>query len=148
MLNGYFFIYMFRYSARIKDPVNSSKYLLIEGTEMFFILLFATGTLALSSSAGGHGAGGGFNLQAIRLLLLEVALLMSLFVCREKPIWGVGTVAYLIYILWCIYTLTYASSMEYGIRYILKYLYPMIIMITASAIVHDEKIFLSCCVWY
>ena len=147
VLNGYFFIFMFRYSARIKDPLNSSKYLLIEGTEMFFILLYATGTLALSSSGGGHGAGGGLNLQAIRLLLLEVALLMSLFVCTDRPKWGAGTVAYLIYILWCIYTLTYASSMEYGIRYILKYLYPMIIMITASALVRDEQIFLACCVW-
>ncbi|MBP5326505.1 MAG: O-antigen ligase family protein [Bacteroidales bacterium] len=147
VLNAYFFIFMFRYSARIKDPLNSSKYLLIEGTEMFFILLFATGTLALSSSGGGHGAGGGLNLQAIRLLLLEVALLMSLFVCTERPKWGAGTVAYLIYILWCIYTLTYANSIEYGIRYILKYLYPMIIMITASALVRDEQIFLACCVW-
>ncbi len=147
VLNGYFFIYMFRYSARIKSPLNSTKYLLIEGTEMFFILLFATGTLALSSSGGGHGASGGFNLQAIRLLLLEVALLMSLFVCTEKPKWGAGTIAYLIYILWCVYTLTYASSFEYGFRYILKYLYPMIIMIAASAIVRDEEIFLSCCVW-
>lgn len=147
VLNAYFFIFMFRYSARIKDPVNSSKYLLIEGTEMFFILLYATGTLALSSSAGGHGAGGGLNLQAIRLLLLEVALLISLFVCVERPKWGAGTVAYLIYIIWCIYTLTYASSMEYGIRYILKYLYPMIIMLAASAIVRDEKIFLALCVW-
>jgi len=84
VLNGYFFVFMFRYSARIKDPLNSSKYLLIEGTEMFFILLFATGTLALSSSGGGHGSGSGFNLQAVRLLLLEVALLMSLFVSVER----------------------------------------------------------------
>ena len=147
VLNGYFFIFMFRYSARVKDPLNSSKYILIEGTEMFFILLYATGTLALSSSAGGHGAGGGFNLQAIRLLLLEIALLMSLFVSVERPKWGLGTVIYLIYIIWLIYSLTYANSMEYGIRYILKYLYPMIIMIAASAIVRDEKIFLSLCVW-
>ena len=147
VLNAYFFIYMFRYSARIKDPLNSSKYLLIEGTEMFFIILFATGTLALSSSAGGHGAGGGFNLQSIRLLLLEVALLMSLFVCQERPKWGLGTIMYLIYMLWLIYSLTYCSSIEYGVRYILKYAYPLIIMIVASALVRDEQIFLALCVW-
>ena len=147
VLNGYFFIFMFRYSARVKDPLNSNKYLLIEGTEMFFILLFATGTLALSSSGGGHGSGGGFNLQAIRLLLLEVAMLMSLFVCVERPKWGAGTVMYLIYILWLIYSLTYCSSIEFGIRYILKYIYPLVIMITASAIIRDEKTFLACCVW-
>lgn len=147
VLNAYFFIFMFRYSARIKDPLNSSRYLLIEGTEMFFLLLFVTGTLALSSSEGGHGSGGGFNLQAIRLLLLEVSLLMSLFVCVERPKWGPGIVFYLIYILWCVYSLTYCSSLEYGIRYILKYLYPLIIMVVASAIIRDERMFLALCVW-
>ncbi len=147
VLNAYYFIFMFRYSARIKDPLNSSKYLLIEGTEMFFILLFATGTMALSSSGGGQGTGGGFNLQAIRLLLLEVALLMSLFVCQDRPKWGMGTVMYLIYILWMVYSLTYCSSIEFGIRYILKYAYPFIIMIVASALVRDEQIFLALCVW-
>lgn len=138
---------MFRYSARTKDPLNSSRYMLVEGTEMFFILLFATGTLALSSAGGGHGTGGGFNLQAIRLLLLEIALFISLFVCVERPKWGPGTVMYLVYILWCIISLSWCSSIDFGIRYILKYLYPFIIMITASAIVRDEKIFLAMCVW-
>lgn len=138
---------MFRYSARIKDPLNSSKYLLIEGTEMFFILLFATGTLALSSAGGGHAAGGGFNLQAIRLMLLEVVLLFSLFVCKERPKWGAGTILYLVYILWITYSLTWCSSVEFGIRYILKYAYPFIIMLAGSAIVRDEQIFLALCVW-
>ncbi len=147
VLNAYFFIFMYRYSARIKDPLNSSKYLLIEGTEMFFIILFATGTLALSSAGGGHEGGGGFNLQAIRLLLLEIALVMSLFVTIERPQWGIGTIVYSIYMLWLVYSLTYCNSIEYGIRYILKYLYPLIIMIAASAIVRDEQIFLACCVW-
>lgn len=147
VLNAYFFIFIFRYSARVKDPLNSSRYILIEGTEMFIILLFATGTLALSSAEGGHGAGGGFNLQAIRLLLLEVALIISLFTCVERPKWGPGTVMYLVYLLWITISLTWCSSIEFGIRYILKYLYPFIIMITASAIVRDEKIFLAMCVW-
>ena len=147
VLNAYFFIYMFRYSAHIKDPLNSSRYMLIEGTEMFFVLLFATGTLALSSAGGGHGTGGGFNLQAIRLLMLEVALIMSLFVCVERPKWGIGTVMYLVYMLWLVLSLTWCSSIEFGIRYILKYLYPFIIMLTASAIVRDEKVFLALCVW-
>ena len=147
VLNAYFFIFMFRYSARTKDPLNSSRYMLVEGTEMFFILLFATGTLALSSAGGGHGTGGGFNLQSIRLLLLEIALFISLFVCVERPKWGPGTVMYLVYILWCIISLSWCSSIDFGIRYILKYLYPFIIMITASAIVRDEKIFLAMCVW-
>lgn len=147
VLNAYFFIFMFRYSARIKNPLNSSQFLLIEGTEMFFILLFATGTLSLSSSGGGQGVGTGFNLQAIRLLVLEVALLVSMFVGVERPKWGAGTVMYLVYILWLVISLSWCSSINYGVRYILKYLYPLIIMLAASAIVRDEAVFLSACVW-
>ncbi len=147
VLNAYFFIFIFRYSARVKDPLNSSRYMLVEGSEMFIILLFSTGTLALSSAEGGNGAGGGFNLQAIRLLLLEVALVVSLLVSNEKPKWGLGTQTYFIYLAWITISLTWCSSIEYGIRYILKYLYPFIIMIATSAIVRDEKVFLSMCVW-
>lgn len=147
VLNAYFFIFMFRYSARVKDPLNSSRYMLVEGTEMFIILLFATGTMALSSAGGGHGTGGGFNLQAIRLLLLEIALVMSLFVGTKNPQWGLGTQSYFIYLAWITLSLTWCSSIEYGVRYILKYLYPFIIMLATSAIVRDEKVFLSMCVW-
>lgn len=146
-LSGYMFIYIFRYSARIKNPINSSQYLLIEGTEMFVILLFATGTLALSSAGGGSGEGQGLNLQAIRLLILEVALIISILVATERPKWAIGTVLYLTYILWIVYSLTYCQNVNYGIRYILKYLYPMLVMLGASAIVRDEPIFLSICVW-
>ncbi|MBQ9639465.1 MAG: O-antigen ligase family protein [Bacteroidales bacterium] len=140
-------VYMFRYSARLKNPINSTQYLLLEGTEMFFVLLMATGTLALSSSAGGHGAGSGFNLQAIHLLVLEALLLLSYFVASKKPQWSPGAVMYLLYILWLVYSLTYTPSVEYGIRYVLKYIYPLLIMLAASAIVKDEEVFLGVCVW-
>ncbi|MCR4829124.1 MAG: O-antigen ligase family protein [Bacteroidales bacterium] len=147
VLTAYMFIYIYRFSARVKNPLNSTQYLLIEGTEMFIILLFATGTLALSSAGGGHGAGGGFNLQAIRLLILEVSLILSLFVVTEQPRWGIGTIGYLLYIIWLVYSLTYCSSIQFGVRYILKYIYPLLVMLAASAIVRDEPIFLSVCVW-
>jgi hypothetical protein len=147
VLNTMLVTYLFKYSGRIKDPVNSQRYLLFEGTEMFMVLLLATSTLALSSGEGGHGAGSGFNLQAIRLLFLEIFLVLSFFVSTHPPKWGPGMVAYLIYILWLLYSLTYTPSVKYGFRYILKYLYPLLMMLACSAIVRDEKVFLSICVW-
>lgn len=147
VLHAMLFIYMFRYSARLKNPLNSNNYLMLEGTEMSMILLLATGTLALSSSGGGHGAGGGFNLQAIRLLVLEITLLFLFFVSSHKPKWGIGTILYLIYMLWLLYSMTYSNAGQYGWRYILKYLYPFLLMLGTSAVVRDEEVFLGACVW-
>lgn len=121
--------------------------MMLEGAEMFLVILFATGTMALSSSGGGHGASGGFNLQAIRLLLLELLIILSFFISSETPKWGAGTIAYMVYILWITYTLTYAPSFNYGFRYVLKYVFPLLMMLGASAIVRDEKVFLAICVW-
>ena len=139
--------YLFRYSARLKDPTNSSRYLLLEGTEMFFVVLMATATLALSSSGVGTGGGSGFNLQSIRLLLLEVLIVLSFFIVRCRPRWGVGTVVYLAYLLWLVVSLTMTPALDYGVRYLLKYLFPFLMMLCASAIVRDEKVFLAVCVW-
>lgn len=146
VLTAALFIFLFNYSARIKDPLNSGRYLLFEGSEMFFVLLYATGTLSLATAVGGHGEDG-INLQAIRLLSLEVALFLSMFVCVERPKWSLAAVIYVIYIIWLLYSLTYCKSVTYGVRYIMKYLYPLIIMLAASSIVRDEKVFLAACVW-
>ena len=146
VLTAALFLFLFSYSARIRDPLNSNRFMLLEGPEMFFILLFATGTLSLSSTIGGHGSDG-INLQAIRLFSLEIALFLSLFVCSERPKMSLGIYLYIAYIVWICITLIYCPSIEYGVRYILKYLYPLIIMIAASAIVRDEKVVLSACIW-
>lgn len=37
----------------------------------------------------------------------------------------------------------YAPSTDYGIRVILKYLYPLLIALTASAVVRDGEVFLK-----
>ncbi len=140
-------VFLYRYSARIKDPQNSRKYLLFEGPEMFLVILLATSTLALSAGGGGRGAGTGFNLQAIRLLFLEGALILSYFVASRPPKWGPGIVAYIVFALWLFYSLTYTPAVSYGFRYILKYIYPLLLMIACSSIVRDEKVFLSICVW-
>lgn len=147
VLNAAMLIYMYRYSARMKNPINSQQYLLLEGPEMFFIILMATGTLALSSSGGGHGSGSGFNLQAIRLMVLEVFCVLVLLVSSRKPVWGIGTVLYLVYILWLVYSMSYSEAGQYGWRYILKYIYPLLIMLAASACVRDEEVFLGVCLW-
>ena len=147
VLNATMMAYLFRYSQRAQDPLNKGKAMLLEGVEAFLVLLLATSTLALSSSRGGQGAGTGFNLQSIRLLVLEVLVVASLFVVRRPPRIGIGTVAYILYMAWVGVTLTYAPSVGYGLRYAVKYLYPLLLILGCSAVVRDEKVLLLVCVW-
>ncbi|MCF0212077.1 MAG: O-antigen ligase family protein [Bacteroidales bacterium] len=147
ILNAYLAIFLNRYMVQLKNPLNSTKMLNLEGIEAFLVLMMATGTLAMSSSGGGQGTGTGFNLQAIRLLLLEGFCVLGCLRSTKTTRWGIGTVAYLIYMLWLLFTMTYSHTGSYGWRYILKYLYPMLLMLCTSSIVRDEEVFVSICVW-
>jgi len=147
ILNAYLIIFMNRYMVEMKSPLNKQKKYKLEGVEAFLVLLFATGSLAMSSSGGGHGAGGGMNLQAIRLLLLEIFCIWGFIKSSHSPQWGIGTICYTIYMLWLLYSMTYSNAGQYGWRYILKYIYPLLIMLCSSAIVRDEPVFILICVW-
>lgn len=118
------------------NPLNREQKMLMNGPEMFWVLTFSTGVLALS-------APGILDLMAIRLMVLEVFCLVGLFICKRSPRLSPAIIFYLIYILWLVVGLSYTSAPGYGFRVILKYLYPLLIMLFASAAVRDKEIFLK-----
>lgn len=118
------------------NPLNREQKMVMDGPEMFWVLTFSTGVLALS-------APGVLNLMAIRLMVLEVFCLVGLFICKRSPQWSPAIIFYLIYIIWLVVGLSYTPAPGYGFRVILKYLYPLLIMLFASAAVRDKEIFLK-----
>lgn len=119
------------------NPLNKQEQMWLDGPERFWVLTFSTGLLALSAPAG-------LDLMAVRLLVLEVFCLIGLlFICKRKPQWTAASVVYAVYILWLIIGLTYSPAPGYGFRVILKYLYPLLIMLFASAAVRDMEVFLK-----
>lgn len=119
------------------NPLNKQEQMWLDGSEKFWVLTFSTGLLALSAPAG-------LDLMAVRLLVLEVFCLIGLlFICKRKPQWTAASVVYAVYILWLIIGLTYSPAPGYGFRVILKYLYPLLIMLFASAAVRDMEVFLK-----
>lgn len=119
------------------NPLNKQEQMCLDGTEMFWILTFSTGLLALSAPAG-------LDLMAVRLLVLEVFCLIGLLsFCKRKPQWTAASVVYVVYILWLVIGLAYSPAPEYGFRVILKYLYPLLIMLFASAVVRNTEVFLK-----
>ena len=119
------------------NPLNKQEQMWMDGSERFWVLTFSTGLLALSAPAG-------LDLMAVRLLVLEVFCLIGLlFICKRKPQWTAASVVYAVFILWLVIGLAYSPAPGYGFRVILKYLYPLLIMLFASAAVRDTEVFLK-----
>ncbi|MDO3391185.1 O-antigen ligase family protein [Bacteroides sp. ET489] len=119
------------------NPLNKQEQMWLDGPERFWVLTFSTGLLALSAPAG-------LDLMAVRLLVLEVFCLIGLlFICKRKPQWTAASVVYAVFILWLVIGLAYSPAPGYGFRVILKYLYPLLIMLFASAAVRDTEVFLK-----
>ena len=116
------------------NPLNREQKMVMDGPEMFWVLTFSTGLLALS-------APGALDLMAIRLMVLEVFCIVGLFICKRSPQWSPAIVFYLLYIVWLVIGLSYSPAPGYGFRVILKYLYPLLIMLFASAAVRDKEVF-------
>lgn len=119
------------------NPLNKQEQMWLDGPERFWVLTFSTGLLALSAPAG-------LDLMAVRLLVLEVFCLIGLlFICKRKPQWTAASAVYAVFMFWLVIGLAYSPTPGYGFRVILKYLYPLLIMLFASAAVRDMEVFLK-----
>lgn len=116
------------------NPLNREQKMVMDGPEMFWILTFSTGLLAFSAPAG-------LDLMAIRLMVLEIFCLVGLLICKRSPQWTPAIIFYSLYIVWLVVGLCYTPAPDYGFRVILKYLYPLLIILFASAAVRDKEVF-------
>lgn len=136
IITGFGIKFLFQRSGKVRHPLDKEQMLSFDGPELFWTLTFSTGLLALS-------APGALDLMAIRLLVLESLCLIGLFVVKRKPVWSAVSIFYLLYIAWLLIGLSYSPAPAYGFRVILKYLYPLCIMLFASAVVRDGEVFLK-----
>lgn len=144
LLNYFYFIFitslglkfLFQYSGIVQHPLDRKIWLSFSGPELFWTLTFSTGLFAFS-------APGLLDLMAVRLLVLEILCLIGMFVVKRKPIWNMVSVFYVFYIVWLLIGLFYSPSSMYGLRVIMKYSYPLCLMLFASAVVSDGEVFLK-----
>jgi hypothetical protein len=128
--------YLYRKQKRVTSPFDRHQKLLFDGPELFWTLTFSTGLLAFSAPAG-------LDLMAIRLMVLEIFCLLGLFLVKRRAITSPAIALYVLYIVWLLIGMFYTPSPFYGFRVILKYLYPFLIMLFASAAVRNEEVFLK-----
>lgn len=125
---GYTFL---RSEGRIvTSPFDKSQQMALTGPEMFWVLTFSTGLLAFSAPLP-------IDLMAIRLLVIMILCFIGFGVVRDKPIWSLPLKLYVIYLIWLVIGLFYSPSISYGIRVLLKYLYPLVFCLFASAAIDN-----------
>ncbi len=128
--------YLNRRRKVVGHPLWEKQKLIFTGPEMFWTLLFSTGLLALAAPAG-------LNLMALRLFSLEIFCLVCLQVVKRRASFTLPMVVYSMFLAWLVVGLFYCPSLGYGIRTILKYLYPILVTLVASAVVRDPEVFLK-----
>lgn len=124
----------------LKGALNPNLSFKYSGVELFWCLTFGTGLLAFSANVG-------FDLMAIRLLVLEVFCLVGMAIAQNKIVLSFPLKIYIAFLLWMVIGLFYTPSVSYGIRVILKYLYPLLLCLFASAAVRDSEVFFKSSKW-
>lgn len=127
------------YSSRVvvRNPLDRTQQMLLNGPEMFWVLTFSTGLLAFSAE------GLGVDLMALRLFVLEALCIIGLFVVKNRPVWSAALWMYAIYLIWIIIGCFYSPAPIFGIRVVLKYLFPFVLCLFASAAVRHKEVFLK-----
>ena len=128
--------YLFSSRVKMKHPLQKGGYMVLDGREAFWVLTFSTGLLAFS-------APGALDLMAIRLLVLEILLMTGLFMSGRSPVWTFPLIMYAVFLGWIIIGCFYSSAPMYGIRVVMKYLYPLVVALFASAVVRDTEVFMK-----
>ena len=131
---GFKFLYMPHKS--VTHPLDKKRKLLFEGPELYLVLMLSTGLLSLAVPIG-------LDLSAIRLLFLEIFCIIGLLRTHHKPIWTAVSIFYILLIVWMCIGLWYTTSITFGIRVILKFLYAFLVILYTSAAVRDGEVFLK-----
>lgn len=99
--------------------------------EMLMIVLFATAYIGLSP------------VLALRLAFLEVLVLYGLMRSEQRAVFSIPIIIFFVFLAWLVVGLFYTPNKMFGVRMILKYIYPLLIALFASSAVRDEAVFMK-----
>jgi O-antigen ligase len=115
-----------------KLKIDGTKYdINYTGLEALLILIIVTGIAGL------------MPVLALHLAFAEIMCVIALKKAPRTPIYSLPIKLFLVFIAWTIVGLTYTPSAMFGVRMILKYLYPPLIALAASAVVDNLTVFLK-----
>ena len=124
-LSGYAFFLMLSKPSYVK--LSKTERVLLTGREKFLLLTLVTGMFQV----------GAFS--ASRLMVWMMMMLAAFIFYRRSPIFNRLNLIYIIFLIWLLFTMIWAPSMEYAVRVFLKYLYPFVALLFAATFVHSKE---------
>lgn len=115
----------------VSVPFDKPSKMFLSGHEMFVVLLFATGLFQCGLFI------------STRLIVLEVLCTMLLMRVGKKISLPFPLVLYFIYMVWLVIGCFYSNYPAYGVRVIIKYIYPLLVALVCMKVVDDAKVFLK-----
>lgn len=107
----------------------------VSGLDGLVILMFATAWVGLSP------------VLSLRLAFLEVLCVIGLFKCRNNLPFSVPLRLYMLFMIWVLIGIFYTPSANFGVRMVLKYLYPFLFCMLCAKVVRDGTVFLTAGMW-
>lgn len=135
ILNIWFLKTLYSEKVVVKLPEKGTYALLCAGPEALIILMFATAWVGLGS------------LLAMRLALLEVLCVLGLLKCKNSQPFSWAFMLYIVFLAWVIYGITYTPQPMFGIRMLLKYLYPFLFAMMTAKIIRDGEAMIAAGLW-
>lgn len=117
----------------LRSPYDKRQLMACSGHEMLVVFILTTGILGLLVPA----------VISIRLLLWELLCILGIIYSKKRPIITVPVLLYFVFIAWEIIGMLYSPSAMYGVRMVLKYVYPLLIVMFTSAVVRDGELMLK-----
>lgn len=112
----------------LRSPFDYNHEMQLTGEEYFVVLIFATALFQCD------------RLLAIRLLINEFLCIIVMLRCNRNRPYSVPMVLYMVYMIWLIIGCLYAQYPIYGVRAIIKYIYPLLVVIVCSRVVSNAEV--------
>ncbi len=128
--------YLMSPGIQMRSPLDRSVKILFDGPEACWIIIFSTGLLAFSTAWF-------VDIMALRLFAIEILCIVGMFVVKRQPVWTIPLVIYVAYLIWILIGCTYSQTPAIGIRVVLKYLFPLLMTLFASAAVRHTETYLK-----
>ena len=128
--------YLMSPGIQMRSPLDRSVKILFDGPEACWIIIFSTGLLAFSTAWF-------VDIMALRLFAIEILCIVGMFVVKRQPVWTMPLLFYVAYLIWILVGCTYSQAPVIGIRVFLKYLFPLLMTLFASAAVRHTETYLK-----
>lgn len=119
---------LYKPGTKFRIPFAKHSYMMCDGPEALLIFIFWTGLIGLGP------------VLSIRLGVLELLCFLGIRRARNPIVWSWSLKLYLLFLVWIMIGCLYTPSVEFGVRMLLKYLYPFLVALFASCVVYNNEV--------